>query len=155
VPLTLRAPSHGHRLQLGESNQVVVGLERRGPDPLSHSVPGSGRDLELRGSLSVGAGPPPTRTSIGAVNASLDLYLVPWATERGFDAVLATELEFVNGRFSGCLAIPNCWGKEKARRLEVWLSNRHPTLLYAYGDSRGDRHMFALAIGGGNPLTAR
>jgi phosphatidylglycerophosphatase C len=78
-------------------------------------------------------------------SASPDLYLVPWATNQGFDAVLATELEFVNERFSGRLATPNCWGKEKARRLEEWLSNRQPSLLYAYGDSRGDRYMLALA----------
>ena len=31
--------------------QVVVGLERRGPDPHAHSVTGGRRDLELDGSL--------------------------------------------------------------------------------------------------------
>jgi phosphatidylglycerophosphatase C len=79
------------------------------------------------------------------VTASPDLYLVPWAKSAGFDAVLATELEFVNERCTGRLATPNCWGKEKAKRLQEWLSAHQPSLLYAYGDNRGDREMLAMA----------
>jgi len=79
------------------------------------------------------------------VTASPELYLRPWATRAGFDAVLATELEFVDERFTGRLATPNCWGKEKARRLQEWLSTREPSVLYAYGDNRGDREMLAMA----------
>ena len=78
-------------------------------------------------------------------SASPDLYLRPWARRAGFDAVLATELEFVDDRFSGRLATRNCRGKEKARRLQEWLSTREPSFLYAYGDNRGDREMLALA----------
>lgn len=79
------------------------------------------------------------------VTASLELYLSPWAARSGFDAVLATELDFRNERFSGRLATPNCWGKEKARRLQEWLSTRPPSFLYVYGDSRGDLEMLAMA----------
>ena len=78
-------------------------------------------------------------------SASPALYLRPWATRAGFHAVLATELEFVNERFTGRLATPNCRGKEKAKRLQEWLSDRPRGLLYAYGDNRGDREMLALA----------
>jgi phosphatidylglycerophosphatase C len=79
------------------------------------------------------------------VSASPTLYLKHWAAGMGFDAVLATELEFRGDRFSGRLASPNCWGPEKVRRLQQWFGSESPRVLYAYGDSRGDQEMLALA----------
>jgi phosphatidylglycerophosphatase C len=79
------------------------------------------------------------------VSASPTLYLEPWAVQAGFDAVLGTELEFIDGRLTGRLATPNCWGPEKVRRLGQWLGSPRPRLDYGYGDSRGDREMLALA----------
>ena len=79
------------------------------------------------------------------ISASPSLYLRPWAAQAGFDAVLATELEFAADRFSGRLASANCWGPEKTRRLREWLAGEQPAMLYAYGDSRGDRELLALA----------
>ena len=79
------------------------------------------------------------------VSASPSLYLRPWAAQAGFDGVLATELEFAGDRFSGRLASANCWGPEKTRRLREWLAGEQPAMLYAYGDSRGDRELLALA----------
>jgi phosphatidylglycerophosphatase C len=78
-------------------------------------------------------------------SASPDLYLRPWAERAGFHAVLATELEFVNERCTGRLATPNCRGKEKARRLQEWLSAEPASFIYAYGDNGGDREMLAMA----------
>lgn len=79
------------------------------------------------------------------VSASLAIYLKWWAKEMGFDAVLATELEFRDGRFSGRLASLNCWGPEKVRRLRQLLRGDQPLVCYAYGDSRGDKEMLAVA----------
>ncbi|MGH8778504.1 HAD-IB family hydrolase [Paraburkholderia sp.] len=79
------------------------------------------------------------------VSASPALYLKLWAQGAGFDAVLATELEFRDDRFSGRLASPNCWGPEKVRRLQQWFGSERPRVLFAYGDSAGDREMLALA----------
>lgn len=79
------------------------------------------------------------------VSASPSLYLQHWAAGMGFDAVLATELAFAEGRFRGQLASPNCWGPEKVRRLDQWFGDDRPARLFAYGDSRGDREMLALA----------
>jgi phosphatidylglycerophosphatase C len=79
------------------------------------------------------------------VSASPALYLEVWAERAGFDAVLATELEFRDGQFSGHLASPNCRGQEKVRRLHQWFGEVRPHVLYAYGDSAGDQEMLALA----------
>jgi phosphatidylglycerophosphatase C len=80
------------------------------------------------------------------ISASLDLYVRPWATKTGFDDVIATHLEthddgYVTGNLSGA----NCFGIEKARRLEILLGEREGYTLYAYGDSRGDRELLSLA----------
>jgi phosphatidylglycerophosphatase C len=79
------------------------------------------------------------------VSASPTLYLKYWSARAGFDALLATELEFRDDTFSGRLAGLNCWGPEKVRRLRQWFGDQPPCRLYAYGDSRGDREMLALA----------
>jgi phosphatidylglycerophosphatase C len=79
------------------------------------------------------------------VSASPTLYLRHWAAQAGFAAVLATELEYCDDRFTGRLSGPNCWGPEKVRRLRQWFGGEQPGVLYAYGDSRGDREMLALA----------
>jgi phosphatidylglycerophosphatase C len=63
----------------------------------------------------------------------------------GFDAALCTELKVSDGRYTGYLASPNCWGPEKIRRLTEWWHAEEPTMLYAYGDSRGDTEMLARA----------
>ncbi|AKM28924.1 HAD family hydrolase [Pandoraea faecigallinarum] len=76
------------------------------------------------------------------VSASPSLYLEPWAATVGFDTVLSTELAFdAQGRFAGVFAKPNCWGPEKLRRLEAWWQDAPPRVLFAYGDSRGDKEM--------------
>jgi len=79
------------------------------------------------------------------VSASPSLYLRLWANKMGFDTALCTELEVSAGRYTGRLASRNCWGPEKVRRLEAWWQDDEPTLLYAYGDSRGDSEMLARA----------
>ncbi|WP_087739384.1 HAD-IB family hydrolase [Paraburkholderia piptadeniae] len=79
------------------------------------------------------------------VSASPLPYLEIWAKQVGFDAVLATELEFLDERCTGWLASPNCLGPEKVRRLERWFGAMPPHILYAYGDSPGDREMLAYA----------
>jgi phosphatidylglycerophosphatase C len=86
------------------------------------------------------------------VSASLDIWLKPFCQAHGFD-LLCTELEFEkNGtshgamsRFTGRFAVPNCNRDEKARRIT---SVYHPGQfdhIIAYGNSRGDEAMFALA----------
>ncbi len=79
------------------------------------------------------------------ISASLDLYLEPWATAMEIEA-LCTRLEVDEaGHVSGALATANCYGAEKLRRMEQVLGPREDYVLYAYGDSRGDRELLAVA----------
>lgn len=78
------------------------------------------------------------------VSATLALYLEPWGAHMGFDSVLATGLQVdERGRFTGRLSTPNCFGAAKAERIKAHYGVEH--ILAAYGDSRGDREMLAMA----------
>ena len=86
------------------------------------------------------------------VSASPTIYLETAGRLLGADAVLATELEIDDaGRLTGQLSGRNCRGVEKAVRLRAWLDGAgrersgRPGRLWAYGDSRGDAEMLALA----------
>ena len=80
------------------------------------------------------------------ISASLELYVQPWALATGFDDVIATHLETIEeGRITGKLSGANCFGIEKVRRLQALLGARDGYILYAYGDSRGDRELLSSA----------
>ena len=68
------------------------------------------------------------------VSASPELYLQPWARRHGFRACIASPL-----------AGANCHGQEKVRRIARWLAHSPHAIGYAYGDSRADLPMLALA----------
>lgn len=80
------------------------------------------------------------------VSANLDVYLEPWALQAGFNDLLCSRVEADNeGKLTGKLVGLNCWGPEKTRRLHQLLGTKENYVLYAYGDSRGDRPMLELA----------
>lgn len=79
------------------------------------------------------------------ISASLELYVQPWAQAAGFDAVIASRLEQVDGRCTGKLQGGNCYGAEKALRLQALLGAKERYTLYAYGDSRGDSELLSMA----------
>jgi phosphatidylglycerophosphatase C len=79
------------------------------------------------------------------VSAGLAVYLTPWAEKVGFDAVLATNLSIENQKVSGKIEGKNCFGQEKVNRLLALLGDKKDFTLYAYGDSRGDKELLALA----------
>jgi phosphatidylglycerophosphatase C len=79
------------------------------------------------------------------VTASPELYVLPLARRLGFHAAIGTRMEVgADGRMSGLLEGVNCRGAEKVRRLREW-SGDDARVLTAYGDSRGDRELLALA----------
>ena len=56
------------------------------------------------------------------VSASLENYLLPWASKAGFNDILSSRLETIEGkRTSGKLLGENCYGPEKMRRLDTLL----------------------------------
>ena len=80
------------------------------------------------------------------VSASLEIYLRPWASKAGFNDILGSRLEPLDdSRTSGKLLGENCFGPEKMRRLETLLGSRDGYILYAYGDSRGDKELLSAA----------
>ncbi|HEY8218062.1 MAG TPA: HAD-IB family hydrolase [Acidimicrobiia bacterium] len=80
------------------------------------------------------------------VSASFECYLGPIASALGFDAALGTRLESAAGRLTGALDGPNVRRAEKVRRLDAWLGlGAGDAEIWAYGNSAGDRELFARA----------
>ncbi len=78
-------------------------------------------------------------------SAALGIFLEPWARAVGIRDVLATALAAEDGRLTGRIQGANCYGREKVNRLQALLGNLEAIELYAYGDSRGDRELLAVA----------
>lgn len=88
------------------------------------------------------------------VSASMSCWLRPWM-ERNADAItdlISTEVEVCGNPIESVrLTTPNCYGAQKVVRINSWLAERHPDAvrdefrIVAYGDSRGDREMLAMA----------
>jgi phosphatidylglycerophosphatase C len=78
------------------------------------------------------------------VSATLEEYLAPWCAAQGMN-LLGTRLEVVDGRVTGRLGTPNCFGPEKVRRLRERLDPATFERIYAYGDTRGDKELLELA----------
>ena len=84
------------------------------------------------------------------VSASPDVYLKRVAQQLGFDALLCTEMAVMDGRLTGDMQTPNCHGEQKVLRLKAWMAERFGAdsgakVVYAYGDTSGDKPMLQLA----------
>lgn len=83
------------------------------------------------------------------VSASPDIYLQRVARQMGFDALICTEMQVKSGQLTGLMDTPNCHGEQKVIRLKAWLGQRFGSvenlLLYAYGDTSGDKPMLRMA----------
>jgi HAD superfamily hydrolase (TIGR01490 family) len=81
---------------------------------------------------------------VSLVSASPELVLSSWCSDMGIE-LLATRLETEQGVLTGSIQGRNCWGPEKVRRIEEKYTLSDFDTIYAYGDSRGDREMLAMA----------
>ena len=87
------------------------------------------------------------------VSASPDIYLKRVAEQLGFDALLCTEMQVLGGQLTGLMQTRNCHGEQKVLRLKAWMAERFgpdsdAEVLYAYGDTSGDKPMLRLAVHG-------
>lgn len=79
------------------------------------------------------------------ISASLEVYLKPFAEKLGVEMCLGTRLEVdKEGRITGKLLGQNCWGEEKVSRLLEYTGPKD-YILYAYGNSRGDKELLEFA----------
>ena len=84
------------------------------------------------------------------VSASPDIYLRRVSQLMGFDALLCTEMAILDGRLTGLMKTPNCHGEQKVLRLKAWMAERFGSaaggaVLYAYGDTSGDKPLLQMA----------
>jgi HAD superfamily hydrolase (TIGR01490 family) len=80
------------------------------------------------------------------ISASVENWIKPWALNNDVDEVIATRLEFdSNNKFTGKFNGKNCNGNEKVVRYKNIYPNRDNNIIYAYGDSNGDREMLSFA----------
>ena len=85
------------------------------------------------------------------VSASPDIYLRRVAADLGFDGLVCTEMQVQSDRLTGQMQTPNCHGEQKVLRLQAWLDSRFGSagtadvVLYAYGDTAGDKPMLRMA----------
>lgn len=79
------------------------------------------------------------------ISASIKNWIEPWATEMKFDKILATEISITNNTITGEFSSPNCYGQEKVNRLLSEYPAKNEYILYAYGDSNGDKQLLELA----------
>ncbi|WP_115049280.1 HAD family hydrolase [Xanthomonas arboricola] len=77
------------------------------------------------------------------VSASLDLYLQPWCAQHDL-SLLCNRLEHHAGVLSGRYADSDC-GPHKAARIRLRYDLSQYECVHAYGDSREDKQMLALA----------
>jgi len=82
---------------------------------------------------------------LAIVSASLDVYLDIVGRDLGFDHVVCTRLEVVDGRLTGAMLGGNCRGRAKVEHLRAAIADLDERELWAYGDSAGDRELLAAA----------
>lgn len=78
------------------------------------------------------------------VSASAEDWLAPWCRHMQVD-LLATRLQARQGRLTGKLDGPNCFGPEKVNRLKAAYRLHEYAEIIAYGDSKGDAQLFEIA----------
>ncbi|PIW37239.1 MAG: HAD-IB family hydrolase [Candidatus Kerfeldbacteria bacterium CG15_BIG_FIL_POST_REV_8_21_14_020_45_12] len=82
--------------------------------------------------------------TVVVVSASFQEVLKPWCDL--MDVVcIATVMEIKHGIITGQLDTPICWGEQKTTRIKQALDLTAFGKIVAYGNSRGDKEMLALA----------
>lgn len=78
------------------------------------------------------------------VTASVQEWVQPWCEANSYE-ILATGIGIQENKLTGKLSTPNCYGPEKVNRIKKHLDLTAYDTIYAYGDTKGDREMLAIA----------
>lgn len=78
------------------------------------------------------------------ISSSAENWLRAWCRDLELP-LLATRLQVTDGRITGKLNGPNCYGQEKVNRLREQFDPADFAGIVVYGDSRGDRELLRLA----------
>jgi HAD superfamily hydrolase (TIGR01490 family) len=78
------------------------------------------------------------------VSASMKCWLEPWCNKYDL-TLISTQMEMKDGIVTGKFLTKNCHGAEKVNRIKEQYNLNSFQLIYAYGDSSGDRELLALA----------
>jgi HAD superfamily phosphoserine phosphatase-like hydrolase len=84
------------------------------------------------------------QVEIVIVSASPDNWLKAWCKQFGA-ALISTKLEVRDRKLTGKIDGKNCRGEEKVRRIRMQYDLSNYDEVYAYGDTKGDKPMLALA----------
>jgi HAD superfamily hydrolase (TIGR01490 family) len=78
------------------------------------------------------------------VSASIECWLKPWCNKNNLK-LIATKLKVENEIITGKLLSKNCYGIEKVNKIKQIYNLNNFDIIYAYGDSKGDKEMLELA----------
>lgn len=78
------------------------------------------------------------------VSGGLDVYLTHWAAQHDLELVCSS-LQQRNGRFTGLYKGRQCVRAEKVRRVQALCSTQQYGKVFAYGDTREDHELLAMA----------
>ena len=78
------------------------------------------------------------------VSASMECWLSGWCKKNKLE-LIATKLESKNNRLTGKFSTKNCYGIEKVNRIKEKYNLEDYEVIYAYGDSKGDKEMLSIA----------
>jgi len=78
-------------------------------------------------------------------SASLADWIKPWALKSGFKHIIATNVEIKDNLLTGKFIGPCPYGIEKVIGLSKLGFNSNQYIIYAYGDSNGDKELLKLA----------
>lgn len=84
------------------------------------------------------------KTESYIVSASLDIWVEPFAKQLQIP-FLATQAEFVDGKYTGSFKSPNCNGPEKVNRIKQAIAGKKFDKKIAFGDTSGDKPMLNFA----------
>ncbi len=84
--------------------------------------------------------------TVYVITASIEEWVKPWCNNHNLNNIIATRIEIDSkGLLSGKFITPNCTGKEKINKLLEIEPQRSEYILYAYGDSNGDKELFSIS----------